>query len=246
MPNPFFRFKQFTVWQSDATLKVCTEACLLGAWTDVRGASRMLDIGTGTGLLALMFAQRAPGVPIDAVEIDAAACELARENIRKSPFADQIRVVQARIQEFPETSLPSETPGPDPHPYDLIVCNPPFFQASLRSPEAYRNRARHAETLTLTELADRVQKLLAPSGTFVVLLPEPETVWFDALAAARELVPARRLVVRNHTDKPVFRVLTAYRYPPGVSQSETLVIRRADGTYSEEFVALLEEYYLSF
>lgn len=243
MPNPFFRFKQFTVWQSDATLKVCTEACLLGAWTDVRGATRILDIGTGTGLLALMLAQRAPGVPIDAVEIDAAACELARENVRQSPFADQIRVIQARIQEFLATGLTPETQNPG---YDLIVSNPPFFQSSLRSPEAYRNRALHAETLTLTELADRVQKLLAPAGTFVVLLPEPETAQFDVLAAARGQYPTRRLVVHSTPGKPVFRVLTAYRYQPGVPESESLIIRQADGSYSEEFVALLNAYYLKF
>jgi tRNA1Val (adenine37-N6)-methyltransferase len=235
MPNKYFRFKQFTVWQSDATLKVSTDACILGAWTDVRSTRRILDIGTGTGLLALMLAQHAPGVPIDAVEIDAAACELARENIRQSPFANQIQVIQIRIQEF--------EPG---HRYELIVSNPPFFQASLRSPETARNRARHADALTLPELAEAVEKLLAPTGTFVVLLPERETAQFDALAAERSLYPARRLVVRNAPGKSVFRVVSEYRRTAGVPTIEQLLIRQLDGTYSEEFVALLKDYYLSF
>jgi tRNA1Val (adenine37-N6)-methyltransferase len=235
MPNPYFRFKQFTVWQSAATLKVCTEACILGAWAEVRGTRRLLDIGTGTGLLALMLAQRAPGVPTDAVEVDGASCEMARENVRQSPFAEQIRVVPSPIQAF--------APG---YRYDGIVANPPFFQSSLRSPERARTRALHGATLTLPELAGAVEKLLDPAGTFTVLLPERETAQFDALAAARGLYPTRRLVVRNAPGKPVFRVLTAYGYRPGVPDSEHLVIRRADGTYAEEFVALLKEYYLTF
>ncbi len=237
MPNSFFRFKQFTIHQSDAVLKVSTEACILGAWaTAPPEATRILDVGAGTGLLALMLAQRYAQAQIDAVEINETAARQAAKNAATSPFADRIRVVHESIQHYAR----------HPAPYDLIVSNPPFYQQSLHSPDTARNAAKHAETLSFDDLLDAVGNLLAPAGTFVVLLPPYETNQFLPKAAETGLFLRRQLRVRHRPGGQLFRLISAFGFSEKLVVFEELSIYKPDGGYSPEFVALLKDFYMKF
>ncbi|WP_310589297.1 tRNA1(Val) (adenine(37)-N6)-methyltransferase [Fibrivirga algicola] len=241
-----FRFKQFTIQQDRTAMKVCSDACVLGAWADVAG-NRLLDIGTGTGLLALMAAQRNPTAQIDAVELDEVAAGQALENVGASPFASQVRVWNTPIQ----TYLNAEA-GNVPEPvYDCILTNPPFYTNSLRSPDKAVNRALHTDDLPFADLLVVVRRLLRLSGTWWVLLPPPESDRLCQLAAKGEqaLRPFRQLYLRHHAQKPIFRHLTAFRFADAPSDltPQQLAIHELDGrTYTAEFQALLQPYYLIF
>ena len=244
MANSFFRFKQFTVHQSDAVLKVSTEACILGAWaTAPEGAARFLDVGTGTGLLALMLAQRHPQATIDAVDADETAVRQATKNAAASPFADRIRVFHQRIQDFFQSEIRNQKSA---IAYDFIIANPPFYQNNLRSPDAARNAAKHAESLTFDDLLASVHRLLAPAGRFVVLLPPFETERFLRKAAESGLFLHRQLRVRHRSGGKLFRLVSELRFSETNAVFEDLNIHAPEGDYSPEFVELLKPYYLNF
>lgn len=247
IPTPFFRFKQFTVWHDRSALRVCTEACILGAYVEVTDVIHALDIGTGTGLLALMIAQRDAQMHIDAVEIEAQNVEQAIENVAQSPFAAQISVHQAAIQDWrkPETSYSSLLISNSSN-YDLIISNPPFFDKHLLSPREERNRALHTETLSLSDLALSVARLLADTGRFVVLLPPFETQRLMDFLAPLKFYPTRQLHIFSRQGKPVFRKITTFERKKKESYTETLYIHDNDGKYSDDFRTLLKEYYLIF
>lgn len=234
MPNSYFQFKQFRVGQDRAAMKVCTDACVLGAYANVHGAARMLDIGTGTGLLALMVAQRNEEAYIDAVEVDQDACGQATENVQASPWAGRIRVVGTRIQDF--------FPG---YRYDLIIANPPFYHDHLKRPRYNQNVALHGEALSLPELAQSVQGLIEPGGRFIVLLPPYQGGCLEELLAPLGLVPVDHLHVYDRTEgKPIRRITT---YVAGLAdrrRENHLYFRDAAGAYTPEFVQLLQSYYL--
>lgn len=216
-------------------MKVCTDACLLGAVADVAG-ERLLDIGTGTGLLALMAAQRNPAAQIDAVEVDEAAFGQATENAAASPFASRVRVWPGRIQDFAPTVR-----------YDRILTNPPFYTNHLRSPDTATNRALHTDELPFPELVEAVGRLLAPAGQWWVLLPPYETSQLVERAQAAGLRPFRQLAVQHHARKPVFRVITGLARGATISQTDSLLIYEADNqTYTVAFRALLRDFYLIF
>jgi tRNA1Val (adenine37-N6)-methyltransferase len=159
VPNDYFQFQQFRIEQAPCAMKVSTDACLLGAAADLSGATRLLDVGTGTGLLALMVAQRHPTVEIEAVEIDAAAARQAAANVAASPWAGRIRVQALSLADYAATR---------PAPFSHLICNPPFFRLSLRSPDAARSTARHADeaSLSFAELATLQPKPRPPGFTW--------------------------------------------------------------------------------
>ncbi len=248
--NAYFRFKQFTVYQdiSDALgLKVCTDACVLGAWSTAETGSgeplRLLDIGTGTGLLALMLAQRFPEALIDAIELDPPAAEQAAANFDASPFRDRLRVIRGDVRGYAAATGPG---------YDAIVTNPPFFQQDLRSPKPGNNLARHAVTLTLGELALAVNHLLKPGGTWNVLLPIPESTQLAEIAAKYSWQVTRHMQLVHHPDKNPFRALMTFRRqvlpgPAAIPAPETLSIYHPDRkSYSDGFATLLRDFYLAF
>ncbi len=221
-------------------MKVCTDACVLGAWSGIETGSQILDIGTGTGLLALMAAQRNPDARIDAVELDAEAAQQARKNVMASPFAKQITVCQARIQAFVETIPPQF--------YDHILTNPPFYTNSLRSPNAAINRALHTAELPFPDLVDAVDRVLKQTGSWWVLLPPPESAHLVVMVQKAGLRPVQQFFLRHRPQNPVFRHLTEFRFGEvSTPQITELAIRETDGqTYSVDFRALLQPYYLIF
>ncbi|MDQ2793654.1 MAG: methyltransferase [Bacteroidota bacterium] len=240
MPNDYFQFQQFRIEQSACAMKVSTDACLLGAAADLTHATRLLDIGTGTGLLALMAAQRHPTATIEAVEIDAAAAAQAATNAAASPWAGRMAVRAISLADYAATQ---------PAPFSHIICNPPFFRQSLRSPDAARTTARHeaADTLSFAALAAFAAEFLAPTGLLTVLLPPVEMRAFEQVIDAAGLRAATRLVVRHRPGSKALRHITGFRRNGAVVQETETTIRTManDAEYSPAFRALLSGFYLA-
>ena len=229
-------------------MKVCTDACVLGAYADVGAGTdataavgRVLDIGTGTGLLALMAAQRNPAAVVDAVELDDDAVRQATENVARSPFSGRVNVIHRRIQDFETTRWVGEAG------YDRILTNPPFYTNHLRSPDQVVNRALHTDELPFPELIEAIGRLLKSDGQWWVLLPPYESQKLAELAQASGLWPFNQLSLLHHAQKPVFRVITGFSFEKNGIQEETLAIYEPDNrTYTANFRALLRDFYLIF
>lgn len=237
MPKDQFQFKQFTIRQDRCLMKVGTDGVLLGAWADVRGAGTILDIGAGTGLIALMLAQRAAGARIDAVELERSSAEQASENIAASPWSDRVRLILCSIQDFAP---------PDGGLYDLIVSNPPFFTGALKSPKPGRNQVRHGETLSYSDLLRSAGRLLSSVGRFSLILPFSEAKTFQELAIHYHLFTNRIREVHAKSGKPVERVLMELGKTPAPLFREPLLCLQGEGAggRSEEYGALTEGFYL--
>jgi tRNA1Val (adenine37-N6)-methyltransferase len=231
-----FRFKQFEVEDNCSSMRVGTDAVLLGSWTDPGKAGSILEIGTGCGVIALMLAQRS-GARIDAIDIDESSVQQAEANFRKSPWSAGLNAIPASLQDFTRSSGKK---------FDLILTNPPFFAGDLRSPDPLRNLARHDAGLTHGELLDCVRLLLKGDGWFNVILPAGEFRKFTNAAGESGLFLHRQMNIRPKHGKPVNRVLAGYGFrAPEKPEREDLVIRKEDGTYTEHYVSFTEAYYFS-
>jgi tRNA1Val (adenine37-N6)-methyltransferase len=215
-------------------MKVTTDACILGAYTDVEGTKRILDIGTGTGLLSLMLVQRS-NANIDGIEIDKNAYNQAVTNINESIFKDKIIIHHTSIQEFITKNF-----------YDLIISNPPFFQNHLKSETQSRNNSLHTDTLSFEDLLSSVLKFLSINGTFVVLLPAYQSSVFEQLAIPRELYPQKKLTIRHRKDTKILRIITTFGRIKKEIINEELLIKNPDESYTTDFQRLLKDYYLIF
>jgi tRNA1Val (adenine37-N6)-methyltransferase len=240
MPNPYFRFKKFTIFHDKCAMKVTTDSCVFGAWTAKRiknlsdTNASMLDIGTGTALLSLMIAQKNPDLAVDAVEIDEAAYAQAKDNIKAAAIQHRIGVISADILHF---RLQKQ--------YDFIVCNPPFYENELRSPDATKNIAHHDRGLLLDELLPLIRAALVPSGQFFLLFPYKRKAEIDYLFIQHGLTITHELLVRASEAHPYSRVCYQGKPMPGDQhETETLSIRDTSGAYTASFVALLKDYYL--
>jgi tRNA1Val (adenine37-N6)-methyltransferase len=239
LPNDYFRFQQFHIDQGDCAQKVSTDACILGAAADLAGATRVLDLGTGTGLLALMAAQRSPAATIEAIEIDSTTAAQAAANVAASPWADRIQVWPLSLAAYAATQ-----PGGFSH----IICNPPFFRRSLAPPDTARATARHEgeSSLTFGDIIGFAAGHLGTGGTLTVLLPPPEMQQFEQEAAAGGLPARARLLVQHRPGGRVTRCISAFGHvAPREPLATSLTIQAADGTYSPEFRALLSGFYLA-
>jgi tRNA1Val (adenine37-N6)-methyltransferase len=233
--NNYFRFKQFTVYQDRCAMKVCTDACLFGAWVHEHiqhtPVTHALDIGCGTGLLSLMLAQQT-GMLIDAVEIDKDAYEQARENIKGSPWNSRLQVHHGDIR-----SVALDTK------FGLIISNPPFFENNLKSPDAKRNLALHSEQLALHELISIAGSLLETGGTLALLLPFHRRQACIETAGQHRLFLKREALVRQTEQHDFFRVMLCFSSVETDPVSGVITIQQ-QGAYSAEFVSLLKPYYL--
>lgn len=236
MSNPYFKFKQFTVWHDKCAMKVGTDGVLIGAWCACDGAERILDIGCGTGLIALMLAQRTDAL-IDAIDIDADACLQARENVARSPFAGKIRVVHADLARFADEQAEGRT-------YDCIVSNPPFFVDSLKCPDKQRAQARHADSLPLHRLVADSKRLLADEGTLHLILPFSQRALLQEIAYHEELFINRETHVYPTPTSQPKRLLVSLSRQKQSSFPTRLTIEKEPRRYTEEFAALVAPYYL--
>jgi tRNA1Val (adenine37-N6)-methyltransferase len=248
LANSYFQFQQFRIEQGDCAQKVSTDACLLGAAADLSGATRVLDIGTGTGLLALMAAQRAPTASIEALEIDPAAAAQAAANVAASPWASRITVHSLSLAAYAATQF-GAVAGSTPQ-FSHIICNPPFFRHSLAPPDAARATARHAgeASLTFEAIGAFAAAYLLPGGTLTVLLPPPEMAQFAEAARAGGLAVQARLAVRHRPGGRTTRAIWQFgRQAPSEVAEREVVIKNADGlAYSHDFRSLLAGFYLEF
>jgi tRNA1Val (adenine37-N6)-methyltransferase len=228
-----FRFKQFQIDHSQSAMKVGTDGVLLGAWTRMEGCRNVLDIGTGTGLIALMAAQRtSDDVTIDAVEIDKTEALNAQNNVASSPWASRVSVVHSRIQDY----------YPDVH-YDLIVTNPPFFEKSLTTPDHRRSESRHTYSLPFEDLITAARRLMSPRGRFCLILPVVEGTRFIELAAS-SLFLNRRWTFRARQNKPLERLLLEFGAEKTELQEDEIVLYGEADRWSEAYKNLTEDFYL--
>lgn len=303
MANPYFSFKQFTVWQEHAAMRVGTDGVLLGAWCDLasdvsavipdestdrrqpenvcpadpsqildssnrdqtvwddhvqdereksvcgaqngadaetKKVGRVLDIGSGTGVIALMVAQRTSNAQIDAVEPDSGSCEDALRNFAESPWADRLHLHDVTLQEY--VSRYAEKVQ-----YDLIVSNPPYFVDSLKAPDPVRNAVRHAVSLPFEELLDGVKALLAEHGRFAVILPVTEGVLLEKLALERSLHCVRKCLVQTKPGVPPKRVMMEFGRKSVPLRSGLLIMEtERHQEFTEEYRRLTRDFYLKF
>lgn len=230
MANDYFRFKQFTVFQSRCAMKVGTDGTLLGAWAE--GGSEILDVGTGTGLIALMMAQRFQNARITGVDIDADAAVQARENVALSPFVDRIDIVCADVLQMQGQ-------------YDCIVSNPPYFSNALPSPDRQLKLARHAESLTYRGLWQVVGRLLTDDGRFSLVVPFDYRQKVKEEAALAGFFLHREWAVKTTPAKAPRRYLLAFgRHPVKTTDQGTVVLEASPGQRSEWYRQLTADFYL--
>ena len=228
-----FRFKQFAVVNDRTAMKVGTDGVLIGAWCDVAGAQRVLDVGTGCGVIALMIAQRNAAALIDAIDIDGEAIYEATVNFARSPWSDRLT---AHLMDFNTASLQEG--------YDLIVSNPPYFTDSLLPPDAARSLARHTRTLTYRQLIDGAARLLSEHGTVAIITPvESESTVIEASTFASLHIQRLTRVV------PVVGALPKrllWQLTPGHTdhREDQLTIAHRDGTFTSDYIALTSPFYL--
>lgn len=234
-----FRFKQFELSNSRSAMKIGTDGVLLGAWAQLPDgciSPRILDVGSGTGIVALMTAQRYSDAYIDCVEIDDSAFAECSDNVATSPFCHRVTVVHTDFLHY----------NPDIK-YNLIVSNPPFFKDSLRAEWVQRSVARHEDSLPLVSLLPKASGMLADNGRVALILPveRDKDVLFEATLAG--LTPCRICHVHTRRGKPSRRTLWEFsRCQHGPSQETEIFIQEEDGKYSAEYVSLLRDFYLAF
>ena len=228
MANDFFQFKQFIVRQDLCAMKVGTDGTLLGAWA--RGGKRMLDVGTGTGLIALMMAQRHERALVDAIDLDRDACSQAEQNVAESPFGDRIKVWNKSLQEFAREDIVGR--------YDSIVSNPPYFLHSLKAPDERRAMARHADTLSYYELMKCSAKMISENGEISVVIPFDCRKHLEEAAVVAGLFPSRICAVKTKPSKAPKRYLLAFTKRPATIIEDELLIG------SDEYTKMMKDFYL--
>lgn len=235
MEKPF-KFKQFSINQNRCAMKIGTDGVLLGAWTSVEhNPFSVLDIGSGTGILSLMMAQRSYAEQIEAIEIDDDAYEQCSENFENSPWNDRLFCYHASLLEFVEEVEDA---------FDLIICNPPFYSEDYKTENKSRDLARFNDAMPFKHIIYAVAHLLAEDGLFSIVIPRKEEDDFVALANTIGLSPSRILHVKGNPDAEVKRSLIEFSYTKkGVEVSE-LIIETDRHNYTEDYINLTKDFYL--
>ncbi|MEA1784766.1 methyltransferase [Arenibacter sp. GZD96] len=231
-----FQFKQFTIQQDQCAMKIGTDGVLLGAWTTLAHTPEtILDIGTGTGLIALMLAQRSTAATIDALEIEDKAFEQCVANFEASPWADRLFCYHAGFDEF--VAEITDT-------YDLIVSNPPFYSDSVASGAMPRDLARNSHALPFSKLLSGVSKLLSKIGIFTVIIPFKEEEAFKAMAYNFGLYPNQITRTKGHPNSEIKRSLMAFSFTKRTHDISELVIEEARHRYTDAYTKLTKDFYL--
>jgi tRNA1Val (adenine37-N6)-methyltransferase len=233
--NDVFHFRQFSVRHSHSAMKVGTDGVLLGAWAHTNGASTILDVGTGTGLIALMLAQRTHGrARIDAVEMDKDAAADAAANFMASPWAKNLALHAVDLQHF----MP-------PHPYDLIVSNPPYFNRALKSPDPKRNMVRHTDSLPHQELLSFSHRWLTAKGRLALILPPAAGLEVRNKAYVLGLHPVRTTVFKTRKNKPALRWLMEFSRFQQPEIKYELILYENGLQWTDAYRNLVSEFYLN-
>lgn len=239
MSNSYFRFKEFTVQQDKCSMKVCTDTCLFGAWVAEKIAccrlpvASCLDIGTGTGLLSLMLAQKNPDIIIDSIEIEENAYRQAKENFTNSDWNNRLKIFHTDARSFISDKK-----------YDLIISNPPFYENELLSTEKNKNIAKHDKGLTLKALTKVIKTHLTTTGYFAVLLPYHRIKYFEDLAEVNNFFLLEKLLIRQTPSHNFFRGILFLSSIKTDIRTTELTIKNNEGTYTQNFTDLLKDYYL--
>lgn len=231
-----FHFKQFTIQHEQCAMKVGTDSVLLGAWADCCNAQNILDIGTGSGILAIMAAQRNPKARITGIEIDPEAAKQAVQNAAESPWNDRIRILTEDIRTW-QTSAK----------FDCILCNPPFYTNGMQSPMALRNQARQTACLPFEDLIRASAALLTEKGTFHVILPAENCDSFTQLCWEKNLNAKEKVWIHTKANKTPKRVLLSFSkeccpYPLG----QKLILKTEDNAPTEDYIRLTGDFYLKY
>lgn len=240
MANPYFQFKQFTVHQEHTAMKVCTDACLFGAWAAhdplIQTAQKILDIGSGTGLLSLMLAQKS-SANITAIEIEDGAYKQTKSNFETSPWGERLHVEHIPIQDYAANYKQLL--------FDCIITNPPFYEGDLQSPDASKNVALHSVALPWEELAKATGELLQAHGAWFVLVPTLRAYTMQKLASNHGIQLAEEVLMYNDAKHLPIRAMLKFVKQSEVNiQRSKIVIKNADQSYTAEFTSLLKDYYL--
>ena len=233
MSNDSFHFKRFTICHDRCAMKVGTDGVLLGAWGSVEGHC-ILDIGTGTGLIALMAAQRNPDATVLGIDIDETAVQQAQENIKRSPFCDRVNCQLQDVLTFhPKT------------PFDAILCNPPFFTEDTLPDDKGRAMARNNRSLPFSSLIRKAASLLTDKGRLSLIVPSTHAQEIVGLCLAEGLYLNRRCIVRTKASKPPRRTLMMFSSCASqTTEEQDLCLTTADGSRSASYIRLTEEFYL--
>ncbi len=240
MANNYFQFKAFTILQEGCAMKVCTDSCLFGAWVanelliDSYSYKNIIDIGTGTGLLSLMLAQKIDA-SILGVEIDETAASVATQNVANTIFDNKINIVKQDILAVQQ-----------PNYFDCIISNPPFYEGSLLSENYAANQARHQEGLTIEQLATQCNLLSTANATVAILAPFNREDAFMQTMAENGFFIKKLCRVSNQKDKPYIRTMFLFTRETTDAVETTITIKDENGNYSKDFRSLLQDYYLAF
>ncbi|WP_299339074.1 methyltransferase [uncultured Psychroserpens sp.] len=235
MDKPF-QFKQFTINQDQCAMKIGTDAVLLGAWTSIENHPfSILDIGSGTGILSLMLAQRSDAQIIEAIEIDDNAFEQCVENFEQSPWNDRLFCYHASLEEFADEI--DDT-------YDLIVCNPPFYSETYKTENHQRDLARFQDAMPFAHLLNSVVVLLSKNGIFSVIIPFSEETQFITLASNVKLFPKRITHVKGSTSSNIKRSLIEFSFSKTPLETSELIIETSRHQYTNDYIELTKDFYL--
>jgi len=234
-----FQFKEFTVHQDKTAMKIGTDAVLLGAWCDLGGfPDTMLDVGSGTGVISLMLAQRSDAMTIDAVEVDESAYEQTVENFEQSDWGDRLFCYNASFGEFVEEMAEEE------EEYDVIVSNPPFYTDDYETEDVARNKARFTSSLSFEELLQGVSEILSENGRFSTIIPFKEEESFIKLAKKHNLYLSRVCRVKGNPTSEIKRSLLEFSFTETTLEEEELVIETKRHQYTDAYTNLTKDFYL--
>jgi len=229
-----FRFKHFSIIDDLSAHKVGTDGTLLGAWVNLENAKYILDVGTGSGLIALMVAQRSSNkTVIEAVELSEIDCEQAKENVKQSPWPEKIKIHHTSLQGFLSTTK-----------FDCIISNPPFFNNSFKPPDQNRVAPRHTDTLSFEELIVHSKYLLTDEGKLNVILPYTEGLQFIELAKKHSFYLKRQWSFRTRNEKPIERWLLEFSMQSGTLETEEVLLYSKGEEWSEGYKKLTRDFYL--
>ena len=238
-----FKFKQFSVSHYRSSMKVGVDGVLIGCWTDVEGSTKILDVGSGCGLITLMMAQRCPEADIIGIDIDEPSCTEALENAKNSPWKDRINIING---DFPDILNIEYSKG-----FDLIVSNPPYFDSGISNIATSRERARHQGSLSPFSLLASSVALLTPSGTLAMIVPTEFTSSLEEEANKLGYILKRKCFVRGHAEAPYKRVLLQWILKNDVlyldeTKIEHLTLESERGKPTDEYRQLCKDFYLKF